>query len=147
MRMRLVWMALLIFVFAHPGVAGLAQSKEDEAKESHHHAGPGGLEGWTVREEIEEQGMLPSGLVIARGGRVIRRIEGDPFVWSWMFVADGKQVAYQTGPLHFAMSCVLVDVSSGKQLAMQDCFAEPVRANAPHWVKRLKSRAAIAFPE
>jgi hypothetical protein len=35
----------------------------------------------------------PFTLVIARNGKVVRRIDGDPSVWNWFFWADGKQVA------------------------------------------------------
>jgi len=51
-------------------------------------------------------------LVLARNGHRLRRIEGEPIIWKWMFWADGRQVAYETGPLHFGMSCVLADVKT-----------------------------------
>jgi hypothetical protein len=58
-----------------------------------------------------------------------------------MFTPDGKQVAYESGPLHFSMSCVLVDIATGKQVGYFDCFQE-LPDGAPAWVKTLERMAA-----
>jgi hypothetical protein len=125
LRMAVV---LMFALFARPAV------------ESVHVAGPNGLEGWTesvLIDEVKEQGPLPVGLVIARNGRVIRKIDGDPFVWKWRFQPDDRRVAYETGPLHSSMMCVLADIRTGKQLEAVDCFGE-LPADAPPWVKELE---------
>ena len=102
--------------------------------------GPGALSGWTINDTDPDHGSeyFPVKLVIARKGRIIRKISGDPFVWQWMFLADGKRIAYQSGPFHFSLQCVLADVDSGKTLQSYDCFHEPLAGDAPGWVKDLK---------
>jgi hypothetical protein len=116
---------------------GFAQSG-DKPIESAHVAGPNGLEGWTLSEEVADHGPLPTALVIAHKGKVVRRIEGSPFLWKWKFESNGKLVAFESGPLHFAMNCLLVDITSGKQVAEYDCFHE-LPQDAPKWVKELAS--------
>jgi len=108
--------------------------------ESEHRKGPGGLEGWTLLSSIPDDATQQYAftLVLARNGRVIRRISGDPLVWNWMFWADGKQVAYESSPLHFGMSCILADIENGHQLATVDCYHE-LPANAPEWVVNLEA--------
>ena len=54
-----------------------------------------------------------------------------------MFQNDGKQVAYESGPLHFSMTCVLADVATGRQVGTYDCFGE-LPADAPAWVESLE---------
>ncbi len=105
--------------------------------------GPHHLSGWKLESTVEgaeNQGPLPIELVLARDGRVIRRIHGEPFLWTWMFRPNGTQVAYETGPLHFAMTCILADIASGRQLATYDCFSEPSH-DAPNWVKELEEKS------
>jgi hypothetical protein len=82
----------------------------------------------------EGAGPLPVRLVIARHGKVVRRIDGSPFVWR--FQADGRRVAYETGPLHFSMMCVLADIQSGKELERVDCYRPP--EHMPRWVEELE---------
>jgi hypothetical protein len=101
-------------------------------------AGPNGLEAWTLNYEIPlNKGSYPEILVIARNGRILRKLQGEPFVWDWIFLRNGKEVAYQAGPLHFGLSCILFDLSKGKQLADYDCYRMPLPADAPSWVKEL----------
>ena len=123
-------------------LTGFAQSG-DRPIESAHVSGPNGLEGWTLRNEVEgleSQGPLPMSLVIARKGKVLRRIAGDPFLWRWKFASSGKLIAYESGPLHFALNCALVDIASGKQVAQYDCFyANELPLDAPQWVKELET--------
>lgn len=118
--------------------AALAQaSRANKPIESAHRAGPNGLEGWTESHQSSDGQSYPDTLVIAQRRHVIRRIKGDPFVWGWMFWDHGKQVAYETGSLHFNMQCKLVDIASGRQLADHDCYRE-LAEDAPAWEKALQ---------
>lgn len=117
----------------------MAGSSMAAQNESAHRMGPHGLEGWTLLVPIENQGQLPMTLVIARHKRIVHKFPGDGFVWSWIFLNDGRQVAYESGPLHFAMSCVLANIRTGKEQARLDCFSEPLPKNAPTWVKQLEA--------
>lgn len=118
-----------------------AQTLQDPIESAHRH-GPGQLESWTLKYVVpglENQGPLPMRLVIARGNKPVRVITGSPsFVWQWIFLRDGKEVAYETGPLHSSLGCVLLDVRSGKRLAEYDCFHE-LAPDAPDWVKALEA--------
>jgi hypothetical protein len=110
-------------------------------QETAHVRGPKGLEGWkltSVIETLENQGPLPTELILARNGRIIRHIKDEAFIWNWMFLPDGRRVAYETGPLHFSMNCVLLDIPSGRKIAVFDCFSSD-REAAPAWVKTLES--------
>src|SRR5258708_7413003 len=103
-------------------LSGFAQSG-DRPIESAHVSGPNWVEGWSLSHEVEGlegQCALPMSLVIARKGKVLRRIAGDPFLRKWKFASNGKLVAYESGPLHFALNCALVDIASGKQVAQYD---------------------------
>jgi hypothetical protein len=113
--------------------------------ESPHRPGSNGLEGWTLNYEVEGQGKLPTALVLARRGQIIRRIDGEPFVWKWIFLSDGKRVALEAGPLHFSMECVLVDIASGKEIEDYNCFSDPLSTDTPAWVKTLESVGKISF--
>jgi hypothetical protein len=128
--------------------AALAQNKpESPAKArtgdglspSEHRAGPHDLEGWTLEGPIPggPEGTYPFVLVIAHNRHEIRRFHGSSFVWKWAFVADGQQVAYESGPLHFSMTCVLADIASGRELERYDCYQD-LPDNAPKWVRALE---------
>jgi hypothetical protein len=107
--------------------------------ESSHVSGPHGLEGWTLLSPVPDHPgeRYAFTLVIARNGKVVQRISGDPIVWRWMFTANGRHVAYETGPLHFGMSCVLAEVKSGRRSAPYDCYHE-IPDDAPAWVLKLE---------
>ena len=116
------------------------------AQATAHRVGPQGLQGWLVREQVdslESQGPLPTSLVIARNGKVVRRLsmahDGGPFYWNFFFLPGGRQVAFESGSLHFNLTCTLMDIETGKQLQSYDCFRESLPGNAPEWVKRLES--------
>jgi len=116
--------------------------------QSPHRRGPHGLEGWTrseVVEGVESQGPLPVELILARNGHVIRRITDGPFIWKFIFLPNGRQVAYETGSLHFNLSCVLVDIASGKQLADRDCY-HGIPENAPRWLELLEDPSSTPPP-
>ena len=102
--------------------------------------GPHGLEGWTLNwflKDSDDPDRYPLVLEITKDGRTIQRIEGHPFIWKWMFWSDGRQVAYESGPRHFAMGCVLVDTETGRQIAAFDCEYVDLPKNAPEWLKAL----------
>lgn len=124
-------LAVTIPLFAQP--AG-------KPTESKHVSGPHGLEGWTLDSPVPESnyGDEPFSftLVIARNGKVLHRIKGAPIIWKWMFRADGAQVAYETGPFHFSMMCVLTEVKTGRTLQTFDCY-HGLPENAPGWVTAL----------
>jgi len=118
-----------------------ASVPKERPVESEHRGGPRGLAGWTLSYLVPDSGAddrYPMTLLITRNGRVIRRIEGEPFVWSWIFLADGKQLAIMVGPLHFGMNCILEDLSTGKALATYDCYHEEPQPE-PDWVKALEA--------
>ena len=118
----------------------IPQFAEDKPTESEHVRGPNGLEGWTLNSTIPDRPdeKFPFTLVIARNGHIIRKVEGDPFVWNWIFWADGKQVAYESGPLHFGLQCILTNVKTGNEIASFDCF-HGIPDNAPDWLEALES--------
>ncbi|SRR5208282_3693203 len=120
----------------------LAARSAEKPTESEHRRGPHGLEGWTLDAPVPDSGYgderFAFTLVLARDGHVLHRIGGDPFIWKWLFWADGRQVAYETGPFHFGMTCILVDVRSGRKMSSYDCYHE-LPVNAPAWAKALES--------
>ncbi len=77
-------------------------------------------------------------LVIARNRHVIQQISGDPFVWQWTFVDNGRQVAYESGQPHLGLQCYLADIDTGRQLASYDC-SHGIPANAPDWLRKLET--------
>ncbi|HEY2466883.1 MAG TPA: hypothetical protein VGI45_03430 [Terracidiphilus sp.] len=113
----------------------------DKPVESIHVSGPNGLQGWTLSWPVPDSGYgdepFAFTLVLARNGKVLHRIDGDPIIWKWMFWAGGSQVAYETGPFHFSETCVLVEVSTGRRLQAFDCYHE-LPAKVPDWVTALK---------
>jgi hypothetical protein len=127
---------------AAPGAVQATPTRQTPTEQipSEHKSGPNGLEGWTLSGPIDDQSdeKYPFTLILARNGQVIRRIDGDPFVWKWMFLEDGRRVAYESGPLHFSMTCILAEVNTGRKLAAYDCFRE-LPSKAPAWVKTLEA--------
>lgn len=118
----------------------LSAQSADKPTESAPVSGPHGLMGWTLGHSVPDSGygdeQFAFTLVLARNGKVLRHIEGDPIIWKWIFWADGKQVAYQTGPFHFSETCVLTDVATGQTLATLDCYHQ-LPAKVPDWVTAL----------
>ena len=131
--------------FGIPGIAVaiafLLGTWSAAAGESEHIAGPKGLAGWKVTHVLENDDEVSETLVITRHGRLIRKFHGDPFIWRWMFRDDGKSIAFESGPLHFGMTCVLIDLASGKELDRLDCFTYPDNPPAggwPRWLTKLE---------
>jgi|GEM_PF-1309604 len=139
---------LIASVLLSSGILSYGQSPRftkpgSKPTESEHIKGPNGLDSWTLNWPVPDSNYgnepLPFTLVLARNGHKLHRIQGDPFVWKWMFWDSGHQVAYQTGPLHFSMTCVLIDVGSGRQVETVDCWQE-LPADAPDWAKALEKQ-------
>jgi hypothetical protein len=133
------WLGLIGSVALGAKPVVLLPQDAGKPTESAHKKGPNGLEGWTLDSPNPGTGeRIPFTLVIARSGRAIRRIEGDPTIWKWMFRADGQQIAIMTGPLHFSATCFLQDLATGKKLASYDCYHD-MPLPEPDWVKDLES--------
>ena len=118
---------------------GFTETRLPAQTESPHRKGPHGLEGWTLLVPIENQGDVPMTLVIAQNHRVVRKFAGDLTLGEWIFLSGGRQVAYESGPLHFSLTCILADIRTGKEEARFDCFQDPLPQNAPAWVKQLEA--------
>ena len=125
-------------------LSALAQSaRDDKPTESAYLTGPAGLEGWTLDYPFPDrpEDRYPHVLVVSRKGRVIRKITGQHYIWNWIFWSEGRQVAYEDGPPHFVMRCILADVATGRQLANIDCFHE-LPPDSPLWAKTLEMHAS-----
>ena len=115
------------------------KSTKDLATESDHLKGPAGLQGWTLNYPFPDrpQDLYPRILVITRDGRVIRRITGQHYIWKCIFWNEGRQVAYEDGPPHFVMRCILVDLKTGSEVENYDCFSG-LPKNSPLWLQSLE---------
>lgn len=122
---KLLLSTFLFFCFARTDADQAATSAE-QPSESEHRKGPDGLEGWTrnFQSPDDPAESYPRTLVISRHGLVIRQFTGENYIWKWIFWADGQQVAYEDGPLHLSMRCVLASVSTGRELESQDCHTK-----------------------
>jgi hypothetical protein len=122
-----------------PQVQPPAAPTAEQPTESDHRHGPNGLEGWTLNYPFPDrpEDRYPRTLVLSRDGRILHRFVGQHYVWKWIFWANGRQIAYEDGPPHFAMRCILADVATARELANVDCFGE-LSANAPRWLKMLQ---------
>jgi hypothetical protein len=120
--------------------AAQASQPTNGTTQSAHRPGPDGLEGWTLDSPVPNSGYgderFAFTLVIARHGHIIRRISGAPIIWSWTFWADGRQIAYETGPFHFSVTCLLIRLSDGREIDSYDCYHDLPPAK-PDWVKAL----------
>jgi hypothetical protein len=78
-----------------------------------------GAVGWLADYSVDGVSYPIAGtLVVWRAGKPIRRFRTDQTFYSWAFYAQGKQVAYHTGPLHGEQKshCELRDVASGRKI-------------------------------
>ncbi len=133
--------ALIALLTAFSAARPQASPQAQVPVESEHRAGSRDMEGWTLNSTIPDQpqGKFAFTLVLARKGRVLREIKGEPIIWDWIFWDEGRRVAYETGPLHFAMQCKLVDIASGREVASIDCF-HGLPDNPPAWLDALENR-------
>ena len=100
---------------------------------------PDGTVGWLAEYKVEGVSYPIAGtLIIWRAGKIIRRFQTGQSFYSWMFYAQGKQVAYHVGPLHGELKshCELHDATSGRLLAVWDGDIES-GSNRPAWTKGL----------
>ena|SRR5690242_18293450 len=130
----------ILVALALAAVAPTNAQPIDKTRQSVHEPGPRGLEGWTLDSPVPDSGYgderFAFTLVIARHGHTIRRISGEPIIWKWIFWADGRQVAYETGAFHFSDTCYLIRLSDGRKLDSYDCYHN-LPAAKPDWVKAL----------
>lgn len=113
--------------------------------------GANGLEARTDDRHTREfrTKMEPLGIIITRHGKRIRYIggkDGGPFFWKLMLLPDGKRIAYESGPFHFAMTCTLMDIQTGKHLSDIDCFSQESIDAAPEWVRMLDAHENSVTP-
>jgi len=141
-RRILIALTVLVFEFSVWCQTPQLTRQHSNPTKSDYIQGPHGYEGWTLNSPVPGSGYgdekLPLTLVVARNGHILRRISGDGFVWNWIFWADGRQVAYESGPLHFGLACVLYDLKKGRELSRVDCYHD-LPQNAPDWVRALES--------
>ena len=80
----------------------------DRETASEHRKGPNRMDGLTLNSPIPDHPgeTFACKLVIAHNGRIVRRIDGDPLVWKWIYWDRGRPVAYEAGPMHFSMRCL-----------------------------------------
>jgi hypothetical protein len=138
--MKLIHCALALTILSlAPEVQPQAGQTAEAPTESEHRRGPNGLEGWTLNYPFPDrpEDRYPRTLVVSRHGRILHRFVGQHYVWNWIFWANGRQVAYEDGPPHFAMRCILADVATARELANVDCFGE-LPGNAPRWLTTLE---------
>lgn len=122
-------------------IAAVSRAVSAAAGESLHISGPQGLTGWKLTYVLDNQNEVSDTLVVARNGTRIRQIQGDPFIWRWMFLDDGKSIAIESGPLHFGMACILIDLVKGTALQRLNCFTypdNPPLGGWPEWLTKLE---------
>lgn len=116
--------------------SGLAQSNEVNPIK-----GPNGVEILPLFKIYNDAGdKAITALQITQEGNIINTIKGEPFIWRRILLNEGNQIAVETGPLHFVMHCLLIDISSGKIVDHVDCFQypkEPPPRGWPSWVDTL----------
>ena len=142
MKRRYQFGMLLALALSAVVAAQASQPAADKPTQSAHRSGSHGLEGWTLDSRVPGSGYgderFTFNLVVARHGRIIRRISGGPIIWRWIFWADGRQVAYEAGYFHFSGTCFLVRLSDGRKLDSYDCYNDLPPAK-PDWVKALEA--------
>jgi hypothetical protein len=100
--------------------------------------------GWLVQQMLTpSQGGTNYSYAVAleldiwRDGRVIRRFSQEQGIKDWIFVNNGNEVAFRTGPLHGQdfFDCALFDVNSGKELARWSLDRKD--SIVPAWAKQV----------
>lgn len=103
-------------------------------------------------EECENcpQYLLPLELVTIRDGRTRRfRAETHEPIWSWIFIGDGKKIAFKSETSHgrIDLNYELWDISANRRIAMYTPTYDEsnhtiARPNEPAWVRDLERAAA-----
>ena len=134
--MRLLKICCSIGLFA---CMGAARPKEHVQVEERQTAADGITTGWVLTYDNPDPGQAwrryPLRLVIARRGRVIRRLDITT-IWKWTFWEGGQEVAVEAGPMHGSADCLLISVESGKNVGTFDHCSDDT-SGAPEWVKAL----------
>jgi hypothetical protein len=118
-----------ITIQKEPGQVGVGES----------HIAPDGTVGWVAEYQVEGVSYPVAGtLILWRAGKTIRRFPTEQSFYSWIFHAQGKQVAYHVGPLHGELKshCELHDAASGRVIAVWDGDLESGN-DRPAWIKGL----------
>jgi len=109
--------------------------------------------GWTVNLAKDMSGASYSieyGLVVYKSGKIIHKIYPGQFIWDWMFVDGGKQVALIDGFSHGRqqLNYQLYDVATGKLISKvhDDEETEQLPAKAPRWAKQLEHQRQKQTP-
>jgi hypothetical protein len=139
--MRLRWLSVvaLLAVGVVPSLSGQA-AKKRPFRDQLQTAQDGVTKGWLVESPWPDQDdasqrwrTVAWTLVIAKHGKVVRKIQAAQSFWSWGFWNGGREVVVQEGPPHGATWFMRMDVKSGKKLETWDGDIEG--GNAPAWVK------------
>ncbi len=113
-------------------------------REDRQTAADGVTTGWVLSYDSPDPDRawerLPSALVVARRGKVIRRWNTF-IIRKWAFWDGGREVAYNAGPMHGPSGCFLMSVKTGKEVASYaaregDCGQ--AGEDAPEWVKAVR---------
>lgn len=118
-----------------------SKAQKKTFRDSFRTAPDGVTRGWLVEEPVPNATDDPSQdwrryswrLVIARHGKVIRRVKSDQSFWSWNFWNRGREVVVQEGPLHGQSSFRRIDLRSGKDL--EEWNGDVDDPKVPAWVK------------
>jgi hypothetical protein len=86
-------------------------------------------------------------LDIWRDGRVVRKFSAGQAIRNWMFLKQGDEAAFHTGPLHGQefYDCTLFDVNTGKQIS--HWALERKDYVVPDWVKPLLANDPLPGPD
>jgi hypothetical protein len=98
--------------------------------------------GWLADfKDADSETPYAGGLVIWRGGQVIRVFHSGQSFYSWSFNENATLVAYWTGPRHgqTVPHCELHDIKTGRQLAQWDGYLDDPIAR-PSWAAQLRER-------
>ena len=100
----------------------------------------GAIKGWLVEFPWPDQDDVSQSwrtvawtLVIAKHGKVVRRIQAPVTFWSWNFWNGGREVVIEEGHPHGTPWFTRRDITSGRELESWEGDIEA--GNAPAWVK------------
>lgn len=145
MRIRWLVVVVLLTIGVVPVMSGQQGiGKKKPFRDQFKTAQDGVTKGWLVEIPWPDQDdasqswrTIAIRVVIARRGRVIRRIDGGVGIWNWDFWKGGQQVAFEVGPVHGETSCALIDIKTGRTVDEWpgDCRFVSEMDNVPDWVK------------
>ena len=109
--------------------------------------GPHGLKACTLSYLVPElappghatmDDILPQRLIVYRYGRRLFSEKDGPFIWNFAFLEDGRELAFEQGPLHFGMMCHLVLSATGEEIGREECFSPNDKSSK--WVRDLEAQ-------